>query len=447
MPRAMWLPGRDHGLVWSGGVAILDGSVSMDVVERIWLLLEGGADLRAFLEGMSAAIGSGLLGLPGFAIGLVRDDAMNLAVRGDFVASVVGAEEPIRIEGVGVSTWSERQVIGGEEVTVGRVGVEPARGLILIGGVVPAGLVIWHRREHAPAATPVPEPRHTARGGSTGGDGTPAATPAVEVTRDQDRAEDEERGPANRFEALWGETVLNTVEEAAIRPVEEKPRPPQVDRVTLVEAPSAVRVDEAPSRMRSFIDAVPRPPGPPGGPGPAGPERRGDHDGATVARSDLEESGGAPASGGGEIRASLCPEQHPNPPQNLTCRICGRAVGAGVVIIPQPSIGRVHASTGESVDLTGPVIVGRNPRPARFQGTRLPVRLALPFPHISGSHLELRVEGWSLLAVDLESKNGTFLRRGEDPPQRLTANTPVPLYAGDVIDFGDDVLLTFDYLA
>lgn len=28
MPRAVWVPGSDHGLVWSGGAALLEGSVS-----------------------------------------------------------------------------------------------------------------------------------------------------------------------------------------------------------------------------------------------------------------------------------------------------------------------------------------------------------------------------------------------------------------------------------
>lgn len=472
MPRAMWIPGRDHALVWSGGVAILDASVSLDVVEKMWLLLDDGADLRAFLEGMSAAIGSGLLGLPGFAVGLVRADAMNLAVRGDFFAGVVGAGEPIRIEGTGVTTWSERQVLGGEEITAGRVGVDQARGLILVGGVVPAGLVVWHR-SGTPTATPPVEARHGARDHCEPGtpdvgagarhtaqsrESAAVAVPdnpiPVEDTIDPDR-EDERAEDPGRFDALFGETLLHSVEQAAIRPAEEKPaRPTRVDRVTLVDP----EPEDTPDRDRefpatpSFIDAAPRPGGAPPSPpratpGPNGSARAGDHDGATVARGDVEVPSAPTSDGASDIRASLCPEQHPNPPQSASCRICGRSVGGAVVSIPQPSIGRVHASTGESVDLTGSVIVGRNPRPTRFQGTRIPARLALPFPHISGSHLELRVDGWTLLAVDLNSRNGTYLRRGDSPPQRLRANSPLALYAGDVIEFGDDVTLSFDYLA
>lgn len=47
---------------------------------------------------MSEAIGSGLLGLPGFAIGLVRGEAMSLAARGEFSAGVVGAAGVVSIE-------------------------------------------------------------------------------------------------------------------------------------------------------------------------------------------------------------------------------------------------------------------------------------------------------------------------------------------------------------
>ncbi|MBK6885458.1 MAG: FHA domain-containing protein [Tetrasphaera sp.] len=478
MARAMWVPGSDHGLVWGGGVAILDGSVSIEVVEKTWLLLEGGADLRAFLEGMSEAIGSGLLGLPGFAIGLVRGEAMSLAARGEFSAGVVGAAGVVSIEGSGVTTWSERQVLGGEEITVGRVGTERARGRILVGGVVPAGVVVWHRRDAAlttdanvmraaaPAASPPsgtgvgmpsapvgadPASAATGSGDRAAAAAGSAAPPEPEDTVDPDREDAPGAGPG-RFDALWGETVIHTVEEAAIRPPGETPaRPEHADNVTLVESQSSGSGDGAVSPLPAAAVPEARRHKPPSSAGAAGSQERtdagrarvpGDHDGATVARIDLD--AGPP---GGDIPASLCPEQHPNPPQAASCRICGRRVGSDIVSIPQPSIGRVHTSTGESADLAGPLIVGRNPRPARFQGSRIPGRLELPFPHISGSHLEFRVEGWSLLAVDLNSRNGTFLRRGEDPPQRLLANSPVALYGGDVIDFGDDVMLSFEFLA
>lgn len=497
--RSIWIPGSDHGLVWSGGVALLDGSVGPDVVERMWLLLDGGADLPGFLEGLSEACGSGLLGLPGFAIGLVTDQHMHLAVRGDFGAVVADGVEQTRIEGTGVATWTERMIPGGQEIIVSRVGIAPAPGLILVGGIVPAGMIMWRRTAPGVGAAP-PSPatkRQASAPAATGHTATiePAVVRAAAARRNAEPAPaagetsgTEQAPPASiasdptpqgsgapgpgradgatgsRFDVLWGQTMAHSVEEAAVRQPE--------DEIGPAPAPSAAETRSAPNREpdlpvpavpadvpgephapRSrddvFIDAVPRhyPPPPPRPAAPTGRGAVGDHDGETVAREELGQviPAGPAAPNPGFVPAAMCPEQHPNSPGSSECRICRRPVGTATSRIPQPVIGRAHMSTGESFDLSGSLIVGRNPRASRFQGTQVPRLVSLPFAHISGSHLELRVDGWSLLAVDLNSTNGTFLRRGGEPPKRIP-DTPTPLYAGDVLDFGDDVKMTFEFI-
>ncbi len=493
MPRAVWVPGSDHGLVWSGGAALLEGSVSPDVVERMWLLLEGGADLPGFLEGLSQACGSGLLGLPGFAIGLATEQHMHLAVRGDFCAVVADDSKQTRVEGAGVTTWTERLIAGGQEVSVSRLGTSPSAGLILVGGVVPARMLVWRRSvasfgpHRASSPTPAPNPdtvdrppqaaeprpmatqravtQPDAGDAEAGGIEPPTPNPApTPVASAVDPGAADSGATGGRFDALWGQTVAHSVEEAAVRVQadDEVAPPPRPAEDTLsqphtapdTEAGSAAppeprELSAPPARSDVFIDAVPR-----HYPSPPAPVRppvvdampAGDHDGETVARDELGRvSPPKPREGDGGVLASMCHEHHPNPPQSAQCRICGRAVDGGVARIPQPMIGRLHTSMGESVDLTGPVIVGRNPRASRFQGSQIPRLLSLPFAHISGSHLELRVDGWSLLAVDLNSTNGTFLRRGDAPPKRIP-DSPTPLYAGDVLDFGDDVKITFEFL-
>ena len=63
---------------------------------------------------------------------------------------------------------------------------------------------------------------------------------------------------------------------------------------------------------------------------------------------------------------------------------------------------------------------------------------------ISSSHVELRVEGEDVLAVDLDSMNGTRLLRPGVDPVRLHPGQPSLLVAGDRLDLGDGVVLSFE---
>jgi pSer/pThr/pTyr-binding forkhead associated (FHA) protein len=94
-------------------------------------------------------------------------------------------------------------------------------------------------------------------------------------------------------------------------------------------------------------------------------------------------------------------------------------------------------------------IVGTRPRLSRIQGGNVPhlVTVDSPSGEISRSHVELRVEGFAVLAVDLNSTNGTTLLRVGNEPMRLHPGEPNLLVPGDRIDLGDDVILGFDGLA
>ena len=94
-------------------------------------------------------------------------------------------------------------------------------------------------------------------------------------------------------------------------------------------------------------------------------------------------------------------------------------------------------------------IVGTRPRLTRVQGGNVPnlVVVTSPKGEISRSHVEIRVEQAAVLAVDLDSTNGTVLLRAGADPQRLHPGEPSMLVAGDRIDLGDGVLLAFEGLA
>lgn len=152
-----------------------------------------------------------------------------------------------------------------------------------------------------------------------------------------------------------------------------------------------------------------------------------------------------PAPQGTEILARSCFFGHANPPARMTCAQCGGGLSPNAQLVERPSLGRVDVSTGESVDLSVPIVVGRFPQ-AQTTGSPIAQRLvAVPSPSqdISRSHLEVRLDGWHVLLVDLDTVNGTMLLRAGQPPRRLHPLEPTLVADGDVVDLGDGVTLTF----
>jgi pSer/pThr/pTyr-binding forkhead associated (FHA) protein len=109
--------------------------------------------------------------------------------------------------------------------------------------------------------------------------------------------------------------------------------------------------------------------------------------------------------------------------------------------------GRAVVSTGAVVTLDKSVIVGRTPRASRVTG-EMPHLVTVPSPtqDISRSHVELRVEGSAVVAIDLNTTNGTLVRRDGAEPVRLHPGEPHVLLNGDVIDIGDGVTITLEDL-
>lgn len=74
------------------------------------------------------------------------------------------------------------------------------------------------------------------------------------------------------------------------------------------------------------------------------------------------------------------------------------------------------------------------------------VTLSSPNEDISRSHLEIRLEDWSVLAVDLGSTNGTMLLREDRAPLRLRAGVATNVDFGDRLDVGEGVIITLEEL-
>lgn len=212
-----------------------------------------------------------------------------------------------------------------------------------------------------------------------------------------------EEPPAGSYlDLLYGDTVKSTVEEAAVRaPQGHRHQPP----------------DDAPQGLISGIPAF-------AAVTPASeldmPEA-GDHDGETISLARLR-----------AMQAAADPQASPRP-------------AAPTGILPAATL---IVSTGERFGLGRGAVIGRRPRLVRVQGGSVPQLVTVPSPNqdISRSHLELRVEGTHLLAVDLDTTNGTKLLRIGMDPVRLQPGEPAMLVSGDRIDIGDGIELSFEGL-
>ena len=165
------------------------------------------------------------------------------------------------------------------------------------------------------------------------------------------------------------------------------------------------------------------------------------HDGHTVMTAPIE----AEVSREESVLAVECAQGHANPPHRAECRWCASPLDGPARRMARPSLGRVISGSGESRELTSTMVIGRAPTAVRFQGPQPPELLPIKESHVSANHLQLRLEGWSVLAQDLQSRNGTMLRRQGQRPVRLL-EAAVPLVEGDVLDLGHGIHLTFEGL-
>ena len=444
------------------GVGLIAGDTAPEVVERVWHALEDGDGVGDVLTVLVEQCG--LASLPDFAVSVVEPDgSARIIVRGVFSArtatgEIVASDSP--------TFWTERRVPDAGAVVLASVDAAPSvvvSGLSLRSGVVraasisteddiegpgalpPADTDAAERRvrshlpepgrvpEPQPGRVPEPEPLPDREPGpgpelepqperqpvpephvpQEPGDAWPAETVPPPGTTEETRVPSDdtfgtpsvhaagglsvEEGTTTYDDLIFGMTRMATVEDAAVRETDATP-----------EAPLG----------GSMIGTIPPvPPSAPESSASGSASARGDHDGLTISAEQLAAlrlGGGTPAPLGAP------------------------ATVAHVVLV---------ASTGERTVLDRGAVVGVRPSAVRETGV-VPHLIAVPSPagEISRRHLEIRVEGPDILAVDLNSTNGTRLLRVGADPVRLHPGAPTLLVAGDRLDLGDGVLFSFEGL-
>lgn len=98
---------------------------------------------------------------------------------------------------------------------------------------------------------------------------------------------------------------------------------------------------------------------------------------------------------------------------------------------------------GGELSLDHPVVLGRAPKASEHPGARI---AAVPSrrKEISGSHLEVRLDGSQLVLRDLASTNGTVVRSAEGTVDLLRGSAIMRVELGAVLDLGDGVIAVFD---
>ncbi|RWR22030.1 FHA domain-containing protein, partial [Agrococcus lahaulensis] len=186
------------------------------------------------------------------------------------------------------------------------------------------------------------------------------------------------------------------------------------------------------------------------------PAAAGDHDGMTITAEQARRLQAERAEGGARepapatgplVLSTLCPRGHVNAPGTAHCAQCGARVDeSSAAQRRRPEVAVAVLPSGERVPLGRGVVVGRRPRSRRVEDGRVPrlVTVDSPGEDVSRSHLELRIEDWNIVAVDLSSTNGTLLLREGSAPQRLRPEASTILQLGDRLDLGDGVVLTIE---
>ncbi|MGP9662344.1 FHA domain-containing protein [Arthrobacter sp. AOP36-C1-22] len=281
----------------------------------------------------------------------------------------------------------------------------------------------------------------------------PGDDPADEAT-EEPASDDTIAGPHGEEEQPDPETLIDAVPWLAAARAQARPEATETQGPAESGADDLPTITSAPGRLETAPTPTPAPASDPEG---AATPSWGDHDGNTVMRGDLptkaipatsQVSATEQPTTGPLVLGRLCAEGHANPPTSSSCGLCQGTLTDDPTDVARPSLGRMVISDGDIVELDRPAVVGRQPTISRSASESMPrvVQVKSPSGDISRSHLEVRLEGWHVMLVDLMATNGTLLVRQGMPPRRLGQGEKLMLLDGDIADLADGVSLRFEGL-
>ncbi|GAB2886850.1 FHA domain-containing protein [Nocardioides pacificus] len=168
-----------------------------------------------------------------------------------------------------------------------------------------------------------------------------------------------------------------------------------------------------------------------------------DHDGRTAHRRAPDHLGHQTRE---TVLAWLCPAGHVTPAHAPTCRVCGVPVAdQEPARIPRPRLGGLRLPGGQVIPLDRGVVFGRKPEPVAG-GEDWPHLVHLPAgsTYLSRVHLQIELDGWHVVALDLGSRGGTTIAQRGRPIQRLRPREPHILEPGQVLNLADVYEVVFE---
>lgn len=169
-----------------------------------------------------------------------------------------------------------------------------------------------------------------------------------------------------------------------------------------------------------------------------------DHDGSTVHRP-----GPAPHlrhQTPATVMAISCPVGHLTAADNPFCRVCRQPVAPQEPRrVTRPTLGGLRLPTGEVVPLDRGVVLGRKPAPLE-ESTDWPHLVHLPADHtfVSRMHLYIELDGWNVLARDLNSRGGTMLAMPGQGPEQMRSGESYVLQPGAMLDLAEIYEVRFE---
>jgi FHA domain len=146
------------------------------------------------------------------------------------------------------------------------------------------------------------------------------------------------------------------------------------------------------------------------------------------------------------VYAVRCPSGHLNEEQAQRCRICGQEVPAQQPsVVLRPGLGWLRFSNGDSFRLERGVILGRKPAvPDGHPGPRPNAVKVSDDQDVSRNHVEIRLDGWQVLVVDLGSVNGTVLSAPGQAPRQLRQGEQHVVEPGSIITLAPGVWILYE---
>jgi hypothetical protein len=381
-------------------------------------------------NGMQAAVGvltaRGLANTPAFALvhwSGTRDRGVtaHVIVRGAVEVAITTATGVVNLSGIHVSTWSEHNIDGASACEVTTDAASQEFTLPLVAGVVPVQRVRCSLTATALAADMKPEASQLTVVAAVASTSMLAATPTIPATPTAAAAARAEQVPVSEATIVdrpssEGAAAVDTPPEAVGTAdgdtdfsaaggigIDDNPVGETVFRH--ISEPVAVESDQSTPEndVQTSVSA----------------DDGGDHDGMTIMTGDIRKLRAGRSSPGAAAQA------------------------ASVESAPASTSLFLELSTGSREVLNQPILVGRAPSVSKVSGGALPRLVTIPGDKdISRNHVQLVVEGGTVVVTDLHSRNGTHVVLPGKAPQRLRAGEPTAVIVGTVVDLGGDVTFT-----